>query len=130
VVVVPAIVTGIVFAFVCTAVWVVGTVVVEVAVVVAGIVVVEVVVVGTVEVELLVVEAVVPERFDSRRRRLVSSRVRLVAFVPATAASVIAAEVSPAPPHPELINESVIEAESRLIRKTGLCWLIEYSLIQ
>jgi hypothetical protein len=91
---------------------------------------IEVVVVGKVAAELFVVEATVPERFDSRRRRLVSSSVKVVAVVPATAASVNAAVVSDTPPHPALISASATDVAIRLIRKTGLLWLIRYSLIQ
>jgi hypothetical protein len=109
-----------------------NSVFIGVVAVVSGVVVVgaEAVVVGIVVAELNVVEAVVPGRCDSRRRLLVSSIVRVVALAPATAASVNAAVVSAAPPHPVLISASAADVAIRLIRKTGLLWLIRYSLIQ
>ncbi len=114
----------------------VRAVVVEAVVgVVVGAVIVEAVVgvvVGT-SIDLDVLSAVeldVSLLSDSRRRALVSSKFRVVASAPATAASVNAADVSAAPPHPVLISASATDVAIRLIRKIGLLWLIRYSLIQ
>ena len=98
--------------------------------VVAVVAVVEVVVVGIVVAVVLVVELDVRLGSDSRRRLPVSSRSRVVASAPATAASVTAAVVSAAPPHPAFISASAMEVARMLIRKAGLFWLIGYSLIQ
>jgi hypothetical protein len=121
---------------------VVGTVVVEVVVVevvVVGVVVVGVVVVvvvevgsvvvGTVVVEPLVVVAEVTD-FADLPYFAVSSIAKVLEFAPAAAASVNAAVVSAAPPHPTLISANATDVVRRLIRKAGLFWLMSYSLIQ